>query len=271
MGRDQRVVHVARMARRIAQAREARDLGEALDEARERPHAPVRPVAVIGVDVLPDERDLAHPGVGEALGLGDDLGGRPRDLGAAGVGHDAKGAELVAAFLDRQEGGCAAAAHRREMVELVLDREFGVDDPALRGSAGDERGQAVIALRADDHVDHRRAADDLPAFGLGDAARDDDLRRATLRRPGALRLPHPAKLGIDLLGRLLADMAGVEDDDVGLRHVGRLGEALGRENVRHALGVVDVHLAAVGFDEKLLHQFSPVDRRAAAPLSQNPI
>ena len=60
-----------------------------------------------------------------------------------------------------------------------------------------------------------------------------------------------AELGIDLLGRLLADVAGVEDDEVGV--VGRrgLGIALGRERVRHTMRIVDVHLAAERLDMDL--------------------
>ena len=41
--------------------------------------------------------------------------------------------------------------------------------------------QMMIALRADHDVDHGRAADDLLAFGLRDAAGDRDLHVATLR------------------------------------------------------------------------------------------
>ena len=40
----------------------------------------------------------------------------------------------------------------------------------------------MIALRPDDDVDDGRAADDLLALGLGDAARDDDLRLAPCGR-----------------------------------------------------------------------------------------
>ena len=112
-----------------------------------------------------------------------------------------------------------------QVVELVLGREFGVDDrrPFAR-RAREQLGQAMIALRADHHVDRRRAAQDLPALGLGDAAGDDD-RASRGPRPlrARLQVAHPAELGIDLLGGLLADMAGVEDDEVGLLHVAGLG------------------------------------------------
>ena len=85
----------------------------------------------------------------------------------------------------------------------------------------------MIALRADHDVDHRRAAHDLPTLGLRHAARDRDLHRAALARGFVLGDAQPAELGIDLFGGLLADMAGVEDDEVGVISVGRLHDPSG--------------------------------------------
>ena len=107
----------------------------------------------------------------------------------------------------------------------------------------DQLGQVVIGLRPDDDVDAGRAARDLGAFGLGDAAGDRDHR---LDAAGAVQ--HPADLGIDLLGRFLADMAGVEHDEVGLVAVGGRGHAFGLEQLGHALAVIDIHLAAERLD-----------------------
>ena len=106
MGGDQLVVHVARMAGGVAQPRDAGNLGEPMQQPRRASRrAPSGALAVIGVDVLAEQRDLAHAGIGQPLGLGDDLRDRPRDFGAARIGHDAEGAELVAAFLHGEEGG----------------------------------------------------------------------------------------------------------------------------------------------------------------------
>ena len=130
-----------------------------MQQPAERPGAPVRALAVIGVDVLADQRDLAHAGVGQPLDLGDDLVDRPRHLGAARIGHDAEGAELVAAFLHGDEGRDAARAHRRaarraRCVELVLDRKLGVDARSpLRSARAQQRRQPVIALRSDHEID----------------------------------------------------------------------------------------------------------------------
>ena len=60
------------------------------------------------------------------------------------------------------------------MLELVLDRIFGLDHAFAAARLLHDIGQAVIGLRPDDQIDHRRAAQDFRAFGLGDAAGDAD-------------------------------------------------------------------------------------------------
>ena len=137
----------------------------------------------------------------------------------------------------------------------------------FRPGAGDEVAQAVIALRTHDQIDDRRAAQDLRALRLGHAAGNRDDRLLAGAAPRVLHLADAAEIGIDLLGRLLADVAGVEEDDVGVLHRRRLGEAVGAQQLRHALGVVDVHLAAKRLDEDLsraghLHFRGAFDRHA---------
>ena len=154
-------------------------------QSAERRRRAVGALAVIGIDVLPDQRHLAHARLGQALDLGDDFLDRARDFGAARVGHDAKCAELVAAFLHGDEGGNAApgdrfAARRGERVELVLRRKFGIDDPLAGLHARNQFGQPVIILRADHHVDRAGAADDFLALGLRHAAGDRDQHAAAV-------------------------------------------------------------------------------------------
>jgi hypothetical protein len=211
---------------------------------------------VIGVHVLPDQRHFAHAGIDQAFDLADDLGDRPRHFAAARIGDDAEGAELVAAFLHGDESGYAArarrgAARRGKVIELVLDRKLGIDHFLTALHARQQVRQAMIILRAEDQIDGGRAPNDLLALRLGDAAGDRDDELAAVQRRAFLELPHAAELGIDLLGRLLADMAGVEHDQVGVLGRGGLDESRLRHHVRHTLRVVDVHLAAVGLDMKL--------------------
>ena len=260
MRRNQRIIDVAGMAGGIAQPHDALDFGQPPQQFAERPGPSVRAFAVIGVDVLPDQRDLAHAIVGKPLHVFDDPGDRARDFGAARIGHHAEGAELVAAFLHGHERGDAAGADRgglwcRQEAELVLDRKLRLQRAALLLRAGQQLRQVVIALRPDHDVDGRRAANDLGAFGLRDAAGHRDPHLAALARSLVLGDPQPPEFGIDLFGGLFADVAGVEDHQV--RILGGIGldKALRRQRVHHALRIVDVHLAAIGLDVQLARRF----------------
>src|SRR6185503_11296433 len=117
-------------------------------------------------------------------------------------------AEFVATFLHRDERGNAArprrlAARRFQDVELVLDRKLGVDDGLAARDTREQFGQAVVALRPDHEVDRRRAADDLLAFRLRDAACDRDHQLAAVARRLLFHHAEAPELGIDLLGGLL--------------------------------------------------------------------
>ena len=157
------VVHVAGMAGGVAQPRDARHLGDAMQQPAERPGAAVRAFAVIGVDVLADQRDLAHAGIGEPLDLGDDLGDRPRDFGAARIGHDAEGAELVAAFLHGDESRDAARARRLAARRLRGRRTC--PRPEIRCRPPLRRARRARADRAGDGSSAARPRDRPPARG----------------------------------------------------------------------------------------------------------
>ena len=109
----------------------------------------------------------------------------------------------------------------------------------------------MIALRADHDVDGRRAADDLCALGLRDAAGDRDPHLAPLARGFILGDAQAPEFGVDFFGGLFADVAGVEDDEIRILGAISLDKALRRQRVHHALCIVDVHLAAIGFDMQL--------------------
>ena len=117
--------------------------------------------------------------------------------------------------------------------------------------AGEHLRQAVQRLRAEHDVDIGRALDDRRAFLAGDAAADAD-QHALL-----LEVLDAAEVAEDLLLRLLAHRAGVEEDQVGLLDVvGRLVALGGAQHVGHLVRVVLVHLAAEGADEDLLARAS---------------
>ena len=184
---------------------------------------------MIGVDVLAEQGDFAHPVAGQRTGLGEDLGDRPRILRATRIGHHTEAAKLIATFLDRQKGHRpAAAVNRRQMIEFNVARKIGVDQagpfgcgPAARGAAawvglGDQLGQAVIGLRAENHVDIGCAGDDFITLGLRDTAGDGDHHRRVGAGAGGFLVAQTTQLGKHLLGGFLADVTGVQDHQVGL-------------------------------------------------------
>ena len=92
----------------------------------------------------------------------------------------------------------------------------------------------------------------LLAFLLRHAAGDGDDGREPVSSPIIADL---AEARVELLFGLLADAAGVDDDDVGVAIVVRALVARLLQQPGHPLGVVLVHLAAERFDQVLGHRF----------------
>ena len=105
----------------------------------------------------------------------------------------------------------------------------------------------MIGLWAQHEVNCRLAADKLFAFGLGDATCYGNRHPAA---GGLFHLLQLAKFGIDLFGRLFADVAGVEDDKVGVFGPINRRIAEGAQDITHAFGIIYVHLAAIGPDKE---------------------
>ena len=191
---DQLVVHVARDARSCSGCARAPSISASARIRRaEAPASPVRRRAVIGVDVLAEQRDLARArarpaGAPRPATVGD----RPRILGAARIGHDAEGAELVAAFLDRQERRADARAERRRAGDRTCSRPG--NRCRARAPCARARARAPASRAGDDRPAARRTMStsgarrsDLLAFGLGDAARHRDASGAALGAALAFR------------------------------------------------------------------------------------
>ena len=234
---DQVILHVARMAGRIANALDAADLRDVPAELPQRPVSAAfegRRGPVEGIHVLAQQRDFPHALRGQAARLHDEIIHGTRKLRPPRIGHHAKRAELVAAFLHGHKRRRAIGLTRLgQRVELFERLEFGFQ-PVAHGAAGtsDHFRQFVIGLRAEHEVHERLAAHDFLAFGLRDASGDGN------RHPAAGCLLHPlelAEFGIDLLRRLFANMTGVQHDQIGgFRRVhGRIAERT--QYVPHAL------------------------------------
>ena len=194
--------------------------------------------------VLAEQRDFLRARFDQLARFGHQIAVRTRDFRAARIGHHAIGAELVAAFLHGEEGGRADPPAFGQRGELGDRGHVGIGRAFALHRAVQHFGQAVVGLRADDHAHRGRAFHDLLALGLRDAARDRDHRRLGLR----LALGQAADVRIDLLRRLLADVAGVEHHQIGVLALGRRRNALRIEHLGHALAVIDVHLAAEALD-----------------------
>src|SRR5499427_1801304 len=253
---DQIVVHVAGMAGRVAKPQQPWYVGETMQQVGERRRPAVRSLAVIGVDVLSDEGDLANASSHQVFRLRHNRLDRSRQLGAARIRHHTERAELVAALLYRHERGDAAGARcprcrRHQMSKLVFDGEFGVDHLGATPDPRQQRREPMVILRPDHQVDHRRAAHDLFAFGLRDASRDRNKKVAAGTRGLMPELADPAKFRIDLLGSFFPDVTGIEDDEIGILGGGGFDIRIACQKINHTMRIVDVHLTAVGFNVEL--------------------
>jgi hypothetical protein len=138
-------------------------------------------------------------------------------------GHDAISAEFVAAFLDGEEGTWPDLTPCRQCAELGDGRHVGIDRTAAARRLGDHRREPVIGLRADDEIYRRRPRLGFRALGLGYAAGERD------HRPRAVHTLEAANVRIGLFGSLLADVAGVEDDQVRVLIVACRAQTLGAQ------------------------------------------
>ena len=210
-----------------------------------------REIAPPGVDVLPEQRDLAHAVVGEARHLGDDVSGTAALLAPTHGGHDAVRARRVAAHRDLHPGVGSAFTMLRQVAREVL---VGAEAAALDALPSHADPVAEVRDRAgpERDVDLRVEVEDALLLRLGEAAADGDHEVGILPLAGTGVAQIRGQLGV----RLLADRAGVEDDDVGVFLGGRLPETERLEHPLDALGVVAVHLTAEGGQVVAAHRSS---------------
>ncbi len=90
---------------RVADAPDPLDLADRPQQRCEQRTRPVGAVTPVGVDVLAEQGHLGGAGGCQRLDLGEDLVHRAAHLLAAHRGHDAEGAGVIAADLDRHPRG----------------------------------------------------------------------------------------------------------------------------------------------------------------------
>ena len=143
------------------------------------------------------------------------------------------------------------------MREFVINRKFRLDHPLPLRHVAQLLWQMVIALRADNQIHQITTPKDFRAFGLRHAARHRDGQRVGAGAALRFQITEHAQFGIDLLGRLFADMTSVEHNQISV--FGSLGYLITfrAQHIGHALRIISIHLAAKGLDE----QFTLRDHR----------
>ena len=127
---DQAVVEFQRMRGGEADALDARHRRHVVDERGEIDAHAVGHRTRVGIDVLPEQRDLAHPLGGELTHFAEHRVEGAADFLAAGVGHDAEAAVLAAAFHDGHVGARPCGARRGQVIELLDLRKAHIDHRA---------------------------------------------------------------------------------------------------------------------------------------------
>lgn len=174
------------------------------------------------------------------------------DFTSAGIGYDAKRAKVVAAFGDGDVGFAAVDVagldpfFGNEVLNVVAGAflPLGHEDAFAFAYACEHFGEAEEIVGAKDHVDGFFAAEDGLAFLLGDTAADaDDEVRICV-----FEFTEPTEEAVDFVLGIVADGAGVDDDERGVVRGFGEGIAVRFEHALHFKAVVLVHLATVGLN-----------------------
>ena len=201
VGVDQPLRELLGVRGRVADPLDARNLVHVLQQQREVGAAAVAHRPQVGIDVLAQQRDLAHAVRGQIGDLGQHIVDRSRHLLAARIRHHAEAAVLAAPLHDRDECAGTLDARRRQVVELFDLGKADVDlRPAAAFAACDQLRQPVQCLWTEDHIHVGCALYNGRALLAGDATAhaDHQFRVAFLQRA------HAAKIGKHLLLCLLA-------------------------------------------------------------------
>ncbi len=229
-----------------ANALEAFDVVDGAEEVGQA--GPVGQVVAVGLHRLAQKGHLLHAAGDQHLHLVDHLGDGAAALAAAAVRDDAEGAELVAAVDDRHVG-CGARG---------LGEGLRPELPACGLLGGHGRQDIVEGLGAGEDVDEGEALQQAVRAQADHAAHHGDLRTAAV---GALfQASQRAELADASLLGLLADDAGVNDNEISLLGPGRLLPAQALKAGRQLGGVGLVHLTAHGPDVVSRHGQSVKNR-----------
>ena len=207
-----------------------------------------RQVPPVAVHVLAEQGQLHHAFGGLALGFGD------QQVGIAALfaspGATARCSTSRRSCSPGRSGaspGTAARGCDGQVSGELLELEVALGGQRIRVQ---ELGEAMDLPGTESDVDERELAEDLVLDRLGPAAADpDDALGVLVLQPFRfMEVRDEAVVGV------LADRAGVEEDQVGVAALFGLVVTERREHAFHALGIVRVHLAPESGDVELLHR-----------------
>ena len=130
---------------------------------------------------------------------------------------------------------------------MLLEVEAGCYRSRARAGTLDQRRQRAVAVRADDETHVLCFLEQLRSETLRHAAGNAHDGR---RRHVPLQLAKPAD---DPLLGMIADRAGIDENDVRTLWTFHRDVPMRRELAEHQLGITHVHLAAVGLDVDRWH------------------
>ena len=237
--------HVFRIRRSEPHTHIRHALGHLAEQFGER-RPVLRPSAVrqqsVGVDVLPQQRDLFEALVVQVVYLLQDAFHIARAFTATGEGHDAIMAEVVAAAHDAHEAGhpVAADALRYDITVGLGGRQLDVHRIHAVLALCNHVGQVEVGVRAAYQVGVVILYKIVP-HTLCHASQYAQYQSAAFLLLGMQGF-QPV---VDLVLRILAYRTGVEEDGVGLLLILAYVVAGHLHDGGHDLGISHVHLASV--------------------------
>src|SRR5215469_5834737 len=111
----------------------------------------------------------------------------------------------------------------------------------------------MIALRPVHEVDERCSVEDFGTLGLCDATADCYDHSAAGPFPRDLHLADLTEFRVHLLCSLIANVASIIDNNIGVIRLHRRKKPERLQEFYHPCGVIGVHLAAVCLDEHTLN------------------
>jgi len=205
------------------------------------------------IDRLTKEGDLPHAPRHEIADLPDDLLGWPVPLGSACIRNDTKRAAFVAALHHgdvRRDLPVICMGLGPQKLRVVHVEHRPCDRWGALLYLPDQGRELRDVVRPEDDVHKGGFSEQTLALLLGNAPRNRQ-HSASL---GLFERPKRPQKAHQLVLRLLAYAAGVDDQQIGQRRLARLAVTACPQDLLDPPGVVDVHLATKGLDEVLLHR-----------------